>query len=346
MKQHFSINEYSTQEVEQLNAAYFSSFDSGFIKVGSKVTGTLYKKTEKESIFSTYGKSNVIVKNNDTESQILNNLTLGDKIDIEILSISDSKSEYSVVGSIQKVKVSQINEFFASSAEKESILTGRVAEINNGGYIIEVIVNDMAVNVFMPHLLADVNKLSNPESILGMDIEFVTEKTQKDGNVSYLASRKKYLQSLIPAATSALVVGSKYEGIVTGTTDFAVFVQLSGCLTGMIHKSNLEKETKDYTAGESIEFFVIDIVKGRLFLTQVLRDSLWDSLAVDDILTGSVASIKDFGLMMQLDYETKGLIHRSNLKGKSPDDFKNGETIVVKVTAINKNNRQITLAIA
>lgn len=346
MKRFFTINEYSAQEVEQLNLAYSNSFDAGFVKVGAKVTGTLLTKNPKEAIFSTYGKSNITVKNTDNESQILGNLNLGDKIDIEILSVSDAQNEYTVVGSIHKVKISQINEFFAKAAEQENILTGRVAEINNGGYIIELVVNDMMINVFMPHLLADVNKLSNPESIVDTEIEFVVEKTQKDGVTSYLASRKKYLQTLIPAATAALEVGKKYEGVITGTTDFAVFVQLKGCLTGMIHKSNLEKETTAYSAGETIEFYIKDIVKGRLFLTQILRDSLWDTLAVDDVLTGTISSIKDFGLMMQLDYETKGLIHRSNLKGKSPESFTTGETIVVRVTAINKNNRQITLTIA
>lgn len=346
MKKHFSINDYSEQEVAQLNAAYASSFETGFIKVGSKVTGTLLTKTEKEAIFTTYGKSNVIVKNTDFESIIIENLSKGDRIDIEILSISDAKNDYQVIGSIQKLKQSEVNEFLAEAVTSEKVLTGVVSTLNHGGYIVDVVINDMLVNIFMPNLLTDVNKLSNPESIVGQEIDFIIEKSSKDGNTSYMASRKKYLQTLIPNAISALEVGSKYEGTITGTTDFAVFIQFNECLTGMIHKSNLEKDTTDYSAGETIEFYVKNVVKDRLFLTQIMRDSLWDSLEVGDVLSGSVSSIKDFGLMLQLDFETKGLIHISNLKGKSPEDYNIGENVVVKVTAINKNNRQITLTLA
>lgn len=346
MKKHFTINNYTSAEVEQLNAAYANSFDKGFIKIGSKVTGTLLRKTDKEAIFTTYGKSNVSVRNSDVESQIIENLNIGDKIDIEILSVNDAKNEYQVLGSIQKVKQSEIKEFLSTVIENQTVLTGRVAELNHGGYIIDLIINDIMVNIFMPNLLADVNKLSNPESIVGTDIEFIMEKYVKDGNVNYMASRKKYLQTLIPNAIAALEIGGKYVGTITGTTDFAVFVQLNGCLTGMIHKSNLEKDTTEYSAGDPIEFYVKNVVKDRLFLTQIMRDSLWDTLEVGDVLTGSVSSIKDFGLMLQLDFETKGLIHRSNLKGKNPEDWNIGENVVVKVTAINKNNRQITLALA
>ena len=118
----------------------------------------------------------------------------------------------------------------------------------------------------------------------------------------------------------------------------------------MIHKSNLSEqaqkmlENNEIQNGQPIEFYVKDIADTKLFLTQVLRESLWDSIQVNDILMGTVSSIKSFGLLVDLDYETKGLLHESVLKGNITN-YKVGQQLEVYVKAVNKNKRQITLAL-
>ena len=55
-----------------------------------------------------------------------------------------------------------------------------------------------------------------------------------------------------------------------------------------------------------------------------------------------VKSVKSFGVLVQLDFETVGLIHESELKGKT---FKYGDVVNTKVASINKNQRKVNLTI-
>ena len=52
----------------------------------------------------------------------------------------------------------------------------------------------------------------------------------------------------------------------------------------------------------------------------------------------------DFGVLVSLDYETKGLLHKSVLVDHLTS-YKKGDSVNVVVTKVNKNNRQITLAL-
>lgn len=345
MKHLFTINDYTQQEIKELESAYFSTFDSSSVKIGKKVTGVLQQLTNNEAIFSTYGKSSVSVKRSQDEDKYISALSLGDKTSIYILGINDNKKEFSISGSLKKVNELELSDFLNSAVANSTILTGKITEMNHGGYIVNFNINDNELNLFMPHLLSGVNKIYEPEQMIGKEIDVMLEKNNKDTTATYLCSHKKYLQTLIPAEIKKLVKGGKYVGKVTGTTNFAVFIEFNGCLTGMIHKSNLDYDLADVKTGYNIEFYVKDIVGEKLFLTQILRDSLWDSVNVGDVIEGKIASIKEYGLMINLDYETKGLLHISSLKGQDINTFKEGSKIKVNVIAINKNKRQITLSL-
>lgn len=317
------------------------------MKVGTKVNGILISKNARYALIDFRSKDAVRVDINAQELVILNKIELGEQVQVLITGIKDQQN-FEVTGSLYELKIAELSEFLDSAFEKRTVLTGIPTELNHAGYNVNINIEDQEMALFMPHLLTDVNKLPDSQSILNTEIEFVLEKVKKDNQTSYIASRKGYLLTLANKERRKLVKNGQYHGYVTGCTDFAVFVQFNQCLTGMIHKSNLTPKAiemlPNIPAGTTIEFFVKDIIKDRLFLTQVLKDSLWDSIAVNDELTGTVSSLKDFGLLVELDYETKGLLHKSVLS-LPVDSYKKGDKVHVIVTAVNKNNRQITLAL-
>lgn len=323
------------------------------LKSGVKMSGTLMTKNSRYAVVNIHGKSDVFIDNNIHEKIYLESLNIGETIDFMISEVIDKK-EYEITGSIHNLKMIEVQEFLLKCAAEKTVLTGIPRDLNHAGYTVEVNINDMAVSLFMPHLLTDVNKLPDPEAIIDTEIDFLVESIYKEGKNSFIASRKAYLISRSKQEMKKLVTGKAYDGFVTGTTDFAVFVQFNGCLTGMIHKSNLTElaqsmlEKGEIEDGMTIGFYVKDILrqgnKTKLFLTQVLRDSLWDSIEVNQELTGTVSSIKDFGVLVSLDYETKGLLHKSVLSNHI-SKYKKGDKVNVVVTNVNKNNRQITLAL-
>jgi predicted RNA-binding protein with RPS1 domain len=166
---------------------------------------------------------------------------------------------------------------------------------------------------------------------------------------TYIVSRRKYLQTLIPQAIKELEYGYVYTGNVTGTTPFGVFVEFNDCLTGMIHKTNIvpnwSERIQQITPGFEIEFYIKEIIKDKIILTQILRESLWDSIKVGQVINGKVRDLKPFGALIILDEETNGLVHTSELE-KSSRRLTSGEDVKVKVIAVDRMNRKIFLSVA
>jgi len=155
--------------------------------------------------------------------------------------------------------------------------------------------------------------------------------------------------TLIPDAIDSLNRDEVYTGHVTGTTPFGIFVEFNDCLTGMIHKANVLEEWQERLSeikpGTQIQFYVKEIVKEKIILTQILRETLWDTIKNGQVLDGVVRDIKQFGVLVSLDQETMGLIHTSEIE-KIGKKFQDRQELKVKVLAVDRQNRKIFLTVA
>ena len=79
-------------------------------------------------------------------------------------------------------------------------------------------------------------------------------------------------------------------------------------------------------------------------MTQILRESIFKTLKVGDIINGKVIDIKSFGALIQLDEETNGLI-QSNILSKQKVELKVGDNVDVKVLSIMKDDRKVNLGL-
>ena len=331
-------------------AELLKSYSVERVKTNKEYTGTLIDKNEKYFVFDINNKSSVYVPRDTNENLVLDNLEFGDTKNILITNVIDKK-DYSIYGSVYAIVLNDLYDYLAECTAEKSVLSGTPIEMNHAGYTIETVVNDQEINLFMPHLLTDMNKLPNPESLIGQENNFLLKEINKDGQTQYIATRKAYLKTLFKQEMKSLYINQECLGVVTGTTKFGIFVQFNTCLTAMIHKSNLSEDGKKMFDNQTIEpgmqlpFIVksIDNKKNRVFGTQILSESLWDKLEIGHKLTGKINNIKPFGLLVDLDYETKGLIHKSNMENKQ---YTIGDSVEVKVTNVNKSNRQVTLNFA
>lgn len=200
----------------------------------------------------------------------------------------------------------------------------------------------------MPNTLAGINKISDPDSILGQSLPVMIESYSKEEG-TYIVSRRKYLKTLIPDAINELEYEKVYTGSVTGTTPFGVFVEFNECLTGMIHKANIHEDWTDRISeirpGTQIEFYIKEIIKDKIILTQILRETLWDTIKNGQVIRGIVKDNKQFGTLVLLDDETIGLIHTSEME-KLGKTFNPDDQIDVKVLAVDRTNRKIFLTLA
>ena len=318
------------------------------VSKNSVVSGKVVSISEKYVTIDIDNKDNILIERRGSEEKICKQLQVGQYVDVLITDVIDRP--YQIKGSLSElVKIKANNKMIDSFKNKHGI-DAYVKEMIAAGYMLEVNIDDIKIDAFMPNTLADANKLHDPTSIIGTNIKVMLETLQQDKGV-YVVSRKKYLNSLIPEKIKEIKSAPHdkvYRGHVTGTREFGIFVQFEDCLTGMIHRANIAEEHQHridtIKPGSIIDFYIKDIIKGgqQIILTQKLEDSLWDTIRVGDKLKGNVVSIKPFGALISLDYETNGLIQTTYIN-KNQKNIKPGDVIDVLVISIIRDDRKIYL---
>jgi len=314
-------------------------------KSGQIVQAEFIGETKTNFTFDVQGyKDYVRVDNKLSEYKYLKNSQIGDIVDVLIVNIDHNN--FYIRGSISTLYENKAHETLQSLKEGESV-TAYVKALNPAGYDVELSRGGVTLTGFMPNTLAGINKLYDPTSIIGETFEVMIE-SYADQEGTYIVSRRKYLRSLIPSVIKDLNFDNSYTGKVTGTTPFGVFVEFNECLTGMIHKANLnpawQERISEIKPGFEIDFYVKEVIREKIILTQILRESLWDSIRSGQVLDGVVKDIKGFGCLVSLDGETIGLIHTSEIM-KLNIKLTPGQEIKVKVISVDRSNRKIYLTV-
>jgi ribosomal protein S1 len=317
------------------------------IDAGLVVSGQIKSISKREMIVDVNYKDDIFIEHKLSEWNIVKGFNVGDSVDVLIKEIQDKP--YLIKGSVIDLIKMKVDDKIVEYYNNNRPLIGTVIEVIPAGYMLNIELDKINITAFMPNTLADVNKLYDTSVLMGKQITVMLESLQQEKGV-YVVSRKKYLLSLVPEKIKNLKFEKLYEGYVTGTTPFGVFVQFDGCLTGMIHKANIVEEHRErieqIKPGTLIEFYIKEITKGnKLILTQILRESIWDSIKVGMVIEGEVVAVKPFGALVKLDYETSGLIKTSYLT-KYKTQLNVGDKKNVKIININRDDRKIYLTIA
>lgn len=114
--------------------------------------------------------------------------------------------------------------------------------------------------------------------------------------------------------------------------------------------SKFKKNTK--LPKNSLEFVIVDknkkeIILSRLPIIEKEENNFINSINLNEIITGSVEAILDFGLIINLG-PLNALLHKSELswdKSLNLNDFKIGEKISAKVIELSKDKKSIKLSL-
>lgn len=348
---------FETKEYQELAKLYEESL-SKLVKFGAIPSrGDIIQAeymgiSSDQHVFYVNGfKDDIRVENRPSESKYLENTQKGDVMDVIVTSI-DNGTNFLIKGSIAQLYESRAHDDL-KSLERGIPVMSRVKELNPAGYEMELFHSGVMLKAFMPNTLAGVNKLFDPQSIVGSSFEVMVE-SYSENEGTYIVSRRSYLQSLIPDAVAELDFTTPYTGCVTGTTPFGIFVEFNNCLTGMIHKANINPDWKtridEIKPGFEIDFYIKEAFKDKnnnfkIILTQVLRETLWDTIKNGQQLDGVVISVKPFGTLIKLDDETVGLIHTSEMD-KLGMKFVSGQDLKLKVLSLDRSSRKIFLTLA
>lgn len=310
------------------------------VKKGDIYNGMLVSIHDREYIFDIGYKTQVNMIINSNETQYISDMKIGDYSELMIVDVNDGLV-YSIYGSIATAKETIIRHKLRNL--ENDIVSAYVKEMTPSGYNATFNVDGMTLNAFMPHILAGANKILdiNRDKLVGEELEVCLEGYSAEKN-TYIINRKERLKRLSPEKIKSLRKDILYKGYVTGVSDFKIFVEFEDCLTGVIYKSYLSDKNAILKEGMEIEFYVKDIFRDKIVLRQILVDSMWDSIKVNDVVDGTVKSITMNGVLISIDEETYGMIRKSDCL----IDYKNymvGAKVSTKIINIDTLNRKIFL---
>ena len=157
--------------------------------------------------------------------------------------------------------------------------------------------------------------------------------------------------------------GCRVHGKVVSLADYGAFVELEAGLEGLIHVSEMSwtkrvtHPSKVLEVGQEVDVLVLDVDPTNRRVSLGLKQTEqnpWELVRsnhpVGSHISGSVKSITDFGLFVELSEGIDGLVHVSDLhwtkKIKHPSEiFKKGDPVEAIVLGIDVDNERISLGI-
>ena len=150
-------------------------------------------------------------------------------------------------------------------------------------------------------------------------------------------------------------VGDVIEGVVTGATEFGVFVKLEDGLEGLVHISEMdwalvENPKARYKVGETIKVKVIEIKDDKVSLSiKALVDDPWKAAAAkykkDQEVTAVVIKYNKHGALASIEEGVAGLVHISEFASETElrQKLELGKVYPFTITFFEPKDRRMTL---
>jgi len=252
--------------------------------------------------------------------------------------------------------------------ESGDIWHGEVVDYNGGGLLVQF----EHLRGFVPgsHLWKKIGKNVSPdqreasfEAYVGKEMQLKVIEVNRDRRRLVLSERlaQQHLrQHNRERLMNELVEGQVVQGIVSGLRPFGAFVDLGGA-DGLIHISELawrrvRHPDEVLQVGDGIDVYVLRLDQERkrigLSLKQ-LRPSPWtlvdETYTIDQLVSGTVTNVVDFGAFVALDLGVEGLVHADDLADSPPshsrETVQRGDELVLRILRIDSFRERIGLSL-
>jgi len=153
--------------------------------------------------------------------------------------------------------------------------------------------------------------------------------------------------------TTAYAAGDRASGLIVSVARYGLFVRLSNGETGLVHTSAICWPGEDiaYAKGDRVAVKILGFKPGKgLALSQreARRDEIFELYAmrceVGATVTGTVKSVRDYGVFVTLAPGVFGLLHISQIEDITAFDRASiGQAIEVRVIDIDLERQRISL---
>ncbi len=264
--------------------------------------------------------------------EALKNTNIGDLITAKVVGIE--KKEGYIELSLREARQAVIWSEAEQAMQKKTVFELPIADANKGGLII----NWQGISGFLPaSQLAPAHYPRVPDGdkdkiflelkkLVGEKIE-VQIITASPKEQKLIFSEKGAGSSEKASLVEKYRVGDVMEGVVTGSTDFGVFVKLEEGLEGLVHISEMdwalvENPKGRYKVGENVKVKVIEVKDGKISLSiKALTEDPWKSAAAkykkDQTVEAVVIKYNKHGALASIEEGVAGLVHISEFKDEA-----------------------------
>ena len=326
-------------------------------KVGSLISGVIVDLTDDWVVVHVGLKSEPIIARNEfLADEADKKLEIGDEVKVTLEAIEDGhgSTRVSRLRAMHDESWSKLEESLNSGTIIKGYITGKV----RGGMTVEV----GGVRAFLPGSLVDTRPLENFDHLEKSFQEFKVIKLDKEKS-NVVLSRKAVQEDINSEEREKIFAtiqeGSQISGVIKNLTDYGAFVDLGG-IDGLLHITDITWKRINHpseilTVGEELELKVtkFDKEKSRISLgLKQLSEDPWenikDTYPINSINKAKVSSLTDYGFFAELDSNTEGLVHVSEIdwtnKNIHPSKVVSiGDEVDVMVLEVDVEKRRISL---
>lgn len=337
------------------------------IRRGELVQGVIMRVDQEGILVSIGNKSEGTVPAREMRSlsdEELSSLRVGDKILTRVLE--PEREEGPAVLSVDKAKEEMgwldIEQKFSSGEPVEGTIVG----FNRGGALVDV----NGVNGFVPisHLGGGLRGSNGGgeaemEHRIGERVHLKiieVDRFKKRAIFSEKVALQEKRESQKERVLQELQEGEIRRGRVTGICDFGAFVDLGGA-DGLIHISELSWEPVQSTeqvlkVADEVDVYVmkVDHDSKRIALSlRRTRPEPWDTVPdryhVDQLISGTITKLTNFGAFARIEGSVEGLIHISelsyNMIHHPKEVVKEGDVLTLKILKIEPERKRLALSL-
>ena len=293
----------------------------------------------------------------DTDTSIDQLVKIGDTIEACVVRVNDV--EGTVMLSKKRLDAVKAWNVIEEVSEKGEIIEGTVTEDNKGG----VVVNYKGIRIFVPASQTGLGKDVEMSELLKQKVRLkVTEVNRSRRRVvgSIRAVQREERRARSEKIWNEIEVGKHYKGVVKSLTGYGAFVDIGG-IDGMVHVSELswsriKTPSEVLSVGEEIEVYVISFDKENRKISLGYKDpagnpwtKFMDTYKIGDVVNVKIVKLMPFGAFAEVLPGVDGLIHISQIANRrigKPEEVLNvGDTVDVKITAVDEEKQKISLSI-
>lgn len=348
----FQLND---EQLGELSALYEGTLDK--YKPGSIIKGTVKKASADGVLVDINYKSDGLIPVYEFSEHELKKLTPGSEIEVILDELENVDGNVQL--SYEKAKAMKAWDAIMKLYEENKPVEGVVTHKVKGGLSV-----DIGIPAFLPGSQIDIQRVINFDQFVGQIITAnIIKINQKRGNV--IISRRKYLNEqraeVRKKVLDSLKPGDIIQGVVKNITNYGVFIDIGG-VDGLLHITDMTwgriaHPSELVKLGDNITVKVLsfDKINEKISLgLKQLSENPWEALPQDiqvgSRIQGTISSITDYGLFIEVRPGVEGLVHISEISwtDRITDLYKHykvGQTIEALVVSLDKANRRMSLSI-